>query len=315
VRTPASAPAEVATPPDATATPAPSPGVTGHALNPPRKAAQSLPPGFQPREGTTTDPSGWPREIVCERDGSTMLLVPAGRFLMGDDRGAPAERPEHEVGLSTYYVDQHEITNRQYYDLYLASSAKAVPPKDAPIDDRPVVGVSLDDATAYAAWAGKTLPTEAQWEKAARGNDGRPYPWGPSAPRWESKREPRQIDPVGSFPSDVSPYGALDVCGNAWEWTSDWFEAGAFERFAEAPTADPSGPERPRSRIAEVTVKGGASDWKVAWRSGMRPEATLPYLGFRCVLRVADDAPRPKAPRKPAGPRFSPGATGEPVPF
>jgi hypothetical protein len=303
--------AEIAPPPSN-----PAPAVVPPAPGGGAAASKALPPGFRAHEAATIHPSGWPTVILCERDGSVMRLVPAGGFLMGDDHGSPAEKPAHPVSLSTFYVDEHEVTNAQYFGMFRAASAVDPPPADAPKDERPAVNVSLDEAGAYAAWAGKSLPTEAQWEKAARGVDGRPFPWGPSPPRWERPRQPRQIDPVGSFPSDVSPFGVVDAAGNAWEWTSDWFEAGAFGRFVESPVADPTGPDRTHSRIAEVTVKGGSSEWKVAWRSGMRPEARLPYLGFRCVLQVARDAPKPAESRRPVGsPKGFNAPKGEPVPF
>jgi formylglycine-generating enzyme required for sulfatase activity len=171
--------------------------------------------------------------------------------------------------------------------------------------DRPAVRLNLDEARAFAAWSGKSLPTEAQWEKAARASDGRLYPWGNDKPQWDRPRAPRQIDPVCSFARDLSPYGAFDMSGNAWEWTDDWFEARAYQgRRAQAPV-DPSGPAKPAGRIPEVCVRGGSAQWDVPWRSGMRPEARLPYLGFRGVLVVENSTrtgprERPEQP-PPAG--------------
>lgn len=274
-------------------------------------------------------PSGWPLEITCDRDGSSMVLVPGGPFLQGNDRGAAAERPEHQATLATFYVDQHEVTNHQFHGLFKPNAGPATatatprPPAgsaaETPPDDlRPVVQVDLEDARAYASWAGKALPTEAQWEKAARGSDGRPFPWGPDAPRWSSPRKPRQIDPVASFPNDLSPFGAFDMAGNAWEWTADFFDTRYYQQFRDAPAVDPAGPARSRGKFSEVTVKGGSAAWDVPWRSGMRPGAKLPYLGFRCVLQVEPNAPplpaqAPRGPGKPASDDAR--DASKPVPF
>ncbi len=142
----------------------------------------------------------------------------------------PAEAPAHPVTLATYYIDTHEVTVRQYA-LFLKETghkdnerqralAREAPNASAS-EGLPVVMVTAPDARDYAEWAGKRLPTEAQWERAARGGDGRLSPWGTTPPVWDKKREPRQIVPVMSFPYDVSPFGVFDMAGNAMEWTKD----------------------------------------------------------------------------------------------
>ncbi len=259
--------------------------------------ARELPAGFRPRPEAGVHSSGWPNEITCDRDGSSLVLVPAGEFLMGSRLGRAAERPEHQVMMSTYYIDQHEVTNAQF-DIYLESIGK--PTRGVPNQaDRPVVSINWEEARAYAGWAGKVLPTEAQWEKAARTTDGRKYPWGAEKPIWQPARAPRQIDAVASFPRDLSPYGVFDTSGNAWEWTNDWFEARAYQNGKTTLWVDPKGPPKPLGRNPEVAVRGGSSDWDVAWRSSMGPDARLPYLGFRGVLSVeakTQPAPDPATP-------------------
>jgi formylglycine-generating enzyme required for sulfatase activity len=267
-------------------------------------AMLSLPQGFRPRDEAGIDPSGWPNEITTDRDGSPMVLVPRGEFVMGRRQGRPAERPEHRVMLSTYYVDQHEVTERQF-NRFLEATGKE-PRKLGDSGDRPVVQVTLEEAKAYAQWAGKSLPTEAQWEKAARSTDGRVFPWGAPKPDWDPPRAPRQLDDVCSYRLDLSPYGAFDMSGNAWEWTADWFEARAYQGRSGVVT-DPIGPAKPGGRIPEVTVRGGSSEWDVAWRSGMRVDARLPYLGFRCVLQV--EQPHPS--QQPATPQQNRGQPGK----
>lgn len=239
--------------------------------------ARPLPPGFRARPEAGVHASGWPLEITCDKDGATMVLVPGGTFTQGRDDGKPEERPAHKVILSTYYIDQHETTANQF---------RRFQGDHATSGDTPAVQVSLADARAYAQWSGKSLPTEAQWEMAARTPDGRVHPWGNSPASWDRARLPKQIDPVMSFGNDLSPYGAFDLAGNAWEWTNDWFDTKSYASLKGRVPSNPAGPAQGKGRIPEVVIKGGSKDWDGSWRSGMRPEARLPYLGFRCVLNV-----------------------------
>jgi formylglycine-generating enzyme len=279
---------------------------TGLTLPTAEVAPRPLPRGFRARPEAGVHPSGWPLEITCDTDGGAMVLIPAGTFTMGRDDGPAAERPAHKVALSAYYIDQHEITNRQYA-IFLektdphqrppAASAGAAPPND----DRPVVNVSFHEAAAYAQWAGKRLPTEAQWEMAGRTIDGRLHPWGAGPADWSKPRAPRQIDPVMSFPLDLSPYGAFDLAGNAWEWTADVFDPNAFRKRRGTTAINPVGPDRAASRTQPRTVKGCSKTWELSAREGFRPDVRFPYLGFRCAL-VVDDAPPPVAPAGPNAP-------------
>ncbi len=252
-----------------------------------------MPAGFFALKDAGTHASGWPIAIVGERDGATMVLVPGATFTLGRDNAARNEGPSRSVKLGTFYMDQHEVINAQF-DRYrrAAHQASANEKGDSGDSDpnRPVVMVTHGEAAAYAAWAGKALPTEAQWELAARTTDGRLHPWGADPPSWEKHREARQVDPVFSFLRDMSPYGAFDLAGNVWEWTADGYDIKMYQSIKNG-QANPTGP----TRAAERSVRGGSKDWLSTWRAGVKPETRLPYLGFRCVLSV-EDLPQGQAP-------------------
>ncbi len=288
--------------------------------------SKTLPKGYRMRPGSDVHESGWPMEIVGDRDGAPMVFVPGGTFLQGRDGGESSEGPEHRVNLGSFYIDRHEVTVRQF-NLFQKEDGKrterdralAKDPAHAKVDeveDNPVVMVSARDAKDFADWAGKFLPTEAQWEAAARTPDGRIYPWGPQPPAWSKPRAPRQIDPIMSFPSDVSPYGVFDLAGNAWEWTKDWYDAHYYNHFRNSTAENPTGPEKPRS--AQLVVKGSGRDWTASKREGLRFDVRYPYLGFRCVIQVEgpgnvfEPPPPPPAPGQPAAPR---GGNSVVVPF
>jgi len=290
----------------------------------PAVPARSLPAGFRIEPESGVHASGWPYQIVSDRDGSVMVLVPAATFIQGRDDGPPDEGPAHKVKLGAFYIDQHEATIRQY-DLYLKETGRRRVPartatKDEPAaprrtDDDPATNITALEAKAYCEWAGKQLPTEAQWEAAARSTDGRLHPWGSSDPVWSRPRTPRQIDPVGSYPLDQSPYGALDLSGNAWEWTRDWFDSKYYQQFKGQTVENPTGPLTSRARPPQVVVKGGSKSWGVAWREGLKVETKLPYVGFRGVLPLeASTAAAPTQPSPPPGTTPPPNAGGI-VPF
>jgi formylglycine-generating enzyme required for sulfatase activity len=274
-----------------------------------------LPDGFRARPEAGVHPSGWPLEITCDHDGAAMVLVPGGTFRMGRDDGPPQERPAHKVTVSPYYIDQHEVTLRQYR-LFAIATGRKLPAEiesDSQADPAlPMVQVSAREAKDYADWCSKSLPTEAQWELAARTTDGRVHPWGPGPPDWGRPRKPGQIDPVMSFPLDLSPYGAFDLAGNAREWTADWYDSRYYQQFLRTVPVDPLGPAKGSSRGASLTIKGGSPTWDCSWRADMRPEARLPDLGFRCVLWLTPKpASAPPAQQAPNAPRTAPGV----VPF
>jgi formylglycine-generating enzyme required for sulfatase activity len=167
-----------------------------------------------------------------------MVAIPAGSFTMGNDAGGDDEKPAHPVDLPAFQIDRFEVTNAEFARFvqatgYQTDSERAGENKTWRTyaegrDNHPVVKVSWNDAAAYCQLAGKRLPTEAEWEKAARGTDSRLYPWGND---WDPARlngrdgGRRDTAPVGSFPAGAGPYGTLDMAGNVWEWTADWYKA------------------------------------------------------------------------------------------
>jgi formylglycine-generating enzyme required for sulfatase activity len=176
-----------------------------------------------------------------------MVRVPADVFLMGNDNGPEDERPRHQLHLAEFFIDRTKITNARFAEFLNARGTRAadgqvwydVDDNDARIhrrngrwlpdsghENHPVVEASWYGAVAFCAWAGKRLPTEAEWEKAARGTDGRKYPWGsepPTASRAHFGAGWNDLKPVGSFPQGASPYGILDLAGNGWEWVSSGY--------------------------------------------------------------------------------------------
>jgi formylglycine-generating enzyme required for sulfatase activity len=272
----------------------PSPGVT--------------PAGGAAGTGTPASPGAvtLPKTEVNPKDGAEMVLVPAGEFLMGSRRGVGSddEHPQHKVWLDDYYISKYEVTNEQFAKFvkekaYITEAEQAGDRLNwkklakPGLEKHPVVDVSWNDAVAYCAWAGVSLPTEAQWEKAARGTGGREYPWGNS---WEGSKcnwyggpkvagmadmyEKRGTTPMGSFPSGASPYGLVDMAGNVWEWCSDWY---GEDYYKGAPARNPGGPEKGEYRV----LRGGS--WGDAGEGGIRcalrgrnsPVSRLNYYGFR----------------------------------
>jgi formylglycine-generating enzyme required for sulfatase activity len=222
----------------------------------------------------------------------SMVLIPAGEFLMGSWTGDADERPMRRVYLDAYFFDKNQLTVGEYAKFLDATSHSAPPDWNimsrAMHQKRPVVNVDWADAAAYCTWAGKRQPTEAEWEKAARGTDGRTYPWGNEPPTklhanmqkevWNSHMG---LTPVGTFEDSTSPYGINDMAGNVWEWVSDWYDD---DYYSTAPLRNPTGPATGMSKV----VRGGS------WGSGPKGlrsaerETRVPSFqgygtGFRCA--------------------------------
>jgi len=226
------------------------------------------------------------------KDQSEMVLIPAGEFLMGMDRSDPAEGPAHKVYLDTYWIDRYEVTNGQYMK-FMEETRHAPPacwgsPKlNEP--DQPVVGVSWEEAASYARWAGKRLPTEAEWEKAARGGGRRGetqvYPWGN---RWDEKKANTgeavlgRTTGVRALPEGASPFGVLNMAGNAAEWVADWY---APDYYTRSPKENPKGPEQGTWKV----VRGGgwwckSEHCQVTDRRKELPTTRTSSIGFRCAM-------------------------------
>ena len=225
-----------------------------------------------------------------------MALIPGGNFEMGDhfNEGA-SNHPVHTVCLVAFYMDIYEVTNAQYQKFMSATGHTA--PKywnnsrfNAP--EHPVVGVSWYEAAAYAEWAGKQLPTEAEWEKAARGGlTGKRYSWGDEPPDaggvYRANYDPGNsaadgyayTSPVGSFAPNG--YGLYDMAGNVWEWCADWYDNGYY---ANSPPNNPLGPDSGSYRVLRGgSCKDFANYLRVAGRFYLPPTYTSLSAGFRCV--------------------------------
>ena len=203
-----------------------------------------------------------------ELDPVPMVMIPAGEFLMGNSegKGRADERPQRSVYLDTFAIDQVEVTNERYMAFVTATGHRNPPNPYSTgpltsikrIEQLPVVQTTWYDAKAYCGWAKKRLPTEAEWEKAARGADGRQFPWGNEAPT--SKRanfdrewaDEQTLYPVGSLPEGDSPYGVKDMAGNAREWVSDWYDP---DYYKHAPARNPQGPDK---KGVVRSIRGGS---------------------------------------------------------
>ena len=256
----------------------------------------------------------WPRPA----DGMVMVYVPAGEFEMGSDsddvddalqickeRYSNCERewfereqPAHTVALDGFWIDRTEVTNAQYRQCVEAGACDASAESSSyardsyygngSYDDYPVIYVSWYQATAYCEWAEARLPTEAEWEYAARGPEARVYPWGDE---WDKNRlssseaGPGDMTEVGSYPGGASWCGALDMAGNVWEWVADWYNE---DYYGSSPSQNPTGPPSGTYRV----LRGGSSyDRRFRVRSAFRfrdlPVARRNYVGFRCCVSPA----------------------------
>ena len=249
-------------------------------------------PTLTPQPGETpTSPPPSPTVELVPRPVDRMVTILAGEFLMGADDKEDDERPSHTVSVEAFEIDIYEVTNAEFAFFveqtgYVTEAEKAGEPETWRTyategrEAHPVVKVTWADAEAYCRWVGKRLPTEAEWEKAARGTDGRIYPWGNDwDPAKANSRESgyRGTLVVGSLPDGASPYGVMDMAGNVWEWTADWYQA-----YPGSDMTSPYFGEQYR-----VTRGGGwfsdAFHLRTANRSATAPEARNDDLGFRCA--------------------------------
>jgi formylglycine-generating enzyme required for sulfatase activity len=221
-----------------------------------------------------------------------MAEVPAGEFMMGSQTGDSDEQPAHKVYVDAFSMDMYEVTVGQYSAFLQTTGVNS--PSDwkamnqPAYQKRPVANVDWADAAAYCKWAGKRLPTEAEWEKAARGTDGRLYSWGNDPPTQRHANYGKTksnnhgvLAPVGTLEDGKSPYGIYDMAGNVWEWVSDWY---AGDYYMNSPSHNPTGPASGESKV----LRGGAWD-----SDPQHLRSTLRYFhrsghqhknyGFRCA--------------------------------
>jgi len=229
---------------------------------------------------------------IIGKDGKEMLLIPAGEFIMGSNEFGP-EMPQHKVNLRDYYIDKYPVTNADY-KRYMDATC-AIAPRHwrgmnipAGLENHSVHRISWFEAVMYAEWAGKRLPTEAEWEKAARGTDGRRWPWGNEFNEdnclvWD-RGEFLDTLPVDSHPGGASPYGVMEMVGNVEEWTSDWYDA------------YPGGTYKGKAFGKKFKVLRGGNSFftqnhaRCAYRCFTRPEDSgidnVVGCGFRCVVEA-----------------------------
>jgi len=231
---------------------------------------------------------------IISKENTPMVLIPAGEFRVGSDDGESDEKPVHTVHLDAFYMDAYEVTNAQYQKFIEATGHRVPRNWDkhsfSASPDHPVVGVSWHDARAYAEWVGKRLPSEAEWEKAARGGlVGKKYPHGDNLTHDDSNYHGtggkdiwEYTSPVGSFAPNG--YGLYDMAGNVWEWCADWYDA---NYYINSPTRNPMGPD---TGLARVLRGGGWNRYqdpdflRVALRHySLIPTLTPIYVGFRCA--------------------------------
>lgn len=260
-------------------------------------AIPTQPPAASP---TPDKPVGTQKKSTL--DGALQRYVPGGTFAMGTslptEWTGEDETPLHQVTLPSYWIDQVEVTNAMYRQCVQAQACTA--PKELSSQTRasyfenpdfaayPVVQVNWAQADTYCQWAGRRLPSEAEWEKAARGTKERLYPWEGDAignhfanldiyDDWPNA----DTTPVGNYPAGAGPYGALDMAGNVYEWTADWYSA---DFYASSPANQPAGPQTGQGRV----IRGGAwsSDplfLRTASRMSFYPDLATYDIGFRCA--------------------------------
>lgn len=256
-------------------------------------------PSSTPTEIITSTATPLPTEIT-DTKGVSMMLVPAGNFMMGEDvYWRNLAGPAHQVYLDAYYMDKYEVTNAHYKacvdtgtcepPVAIRSETRLNYYGNPEFDDYPVIYVDWNQAKTYCEWRGGSLPTEAQWEKAASGTDGRAFPWGTYSWGEENICDFANIQTglnycvgdtiaVGRYESGKSPYGIFDLFGNVYEWVADWYSDTYYQN---SPSSNPTGPDSGDYRV----MRGGS--WHY-WDGIVSRATNLPYntsnsIGFRCV--------------------------------
>ncbi|GAB4573957.1 MAG: hypothetical protein Kow0077_18140 [Anaerolineae bacterium] len=231
--------------------------------------------------------------VYADFNGLPMVKVPAGCFVLGRNDGPLEESPARQICLTEFWIGQFEVTNAQY--ARCVEEEACTPPADRTFFndpnkvDAPVVNVTWDQAQAFAEWAGGSLPTEMQWEYAARGTQGYPYPWGFADPTCERAI----LDACAAEPQIVGPevrrdgiawVGAHDMAGNVWEWTASWYAARSYVDI-EPEEVNPSGPQEGQLRVLRGGAYGEPVDRGLAtYRSRHAPNAWSPQRGFRIMI-------------------------------
>ena len=237
-------------------------------------------------------------QVIVGDEERPMVQVPEGPFTMGSTGGDPDEAPEHQVYLNSFYIDLKEVTQSEY-DRFVKMTKQGkpfIPVFEEDISkiqgsDLPAMGMSWKDAVAYCRWAGKRLPTEAEWEKAARGEGKRRYAWGStfgvSHANVDGEEDGyRYLAPPGSFQAGRSPYGAHDMTGNVAEWVADTYEE---HYYASSPYRDPKGPEAGEHKV----IRGGSwretpTGARVTKRFQAKMWRTDTTIGIRCARDAGD---------------------------
>jgi formylglycine-generating enzyme required for sulfatase activity len=227
-------------------------------------------------------------EFWRDKDGAIVVRIPGGEFQMGspEAEGDATEHPRHAVRVDGFLMDKTEVTWGQFR-RFLSASGRLIskPPIWGTPESMPVSNIPFDDASAYCEWVGGRLPTESEWEREARGDDSRTYPWGNTFEPWRCNTRdggPHAPTATGAYPDCVSAHGVLDLAGSVAEWCSDWYKSG-YE-VVEGPVVNPRGPETGTTRV----VRGGnwmsaAFSVRGASRIGVEPGWNGPMQGFRCV--------------------------------
>jgi len=235
----------------------------------------------------------------------TLVCVPSGDFWMGaaetDKQAQPDEKPRHQVFLGAFWIDRTEVTNAMFakcvtagvchprtyspYQWGVSSKTRKQYFGNPQYDSYPVIMMDGDEAETYCRWAGRRLPSEAEWEKAAHGTDGRTYPWGEGIDCQKSNYAGCVGDTseVTAHPLGASPYGALDMIGNVWEWVADWY---ADKPYPSAPQENPTGPSTGEFRVMRGGGMGSYVDnLRITNRANGKPEHNVDYeVGFRCAM-------------------------------